>query len=746
MKLHTSHILHALAGGPPEGHRLDDLLSFLGLETGQRGALRDALLEMVRGGRVVRRGRRYALPVAAPLEQAAPVRGLLRMNTQGRGFVDVGDGAEEVLVAHEDLGGALDGDTVEVHVWPGETRRQGRVVGVLSRGRTRVTGVLRKGAPPVLDPDDPRLPLRVEITDPGAARGGQAVLAEIETYPTHLGAPLRARVTRVLGEPGILPTEVARSVAGAGVEEAFPEPVIRAAGRTPEAVREVDLLERLDLRQQRFVTIDPQTARDFDDAVAIEEARDGITRVWVAVADVSEYVREGSVLDQEARRRGCSLYLPDRAIPMLPPALSSGICSLVPGEDRLAVAVRLDVTEEGQIVDEGSAAVVIHSAGRLDYESVAAALQGDLRGRRSAYRDHLSLLERLARVAGALHRRRLARGSLELDLPEMQILLDEDDPNRVRDIRESRPDAPVKRAYGLIEELMVAANEAVGRAFEAAGVDTIWRVHARPTLDALSRLAVVVGSYGVKASPERLVTERGMAQLLHQLDGHPAGRALSYLVLRTLKQAVYGVSNIGHFGLASPAYLHFTSPIRRYPDLHVHRLFKRLIRRRGWPAGRPLRVRQASPEDLQAIARESSLAERRAIEVEREVQSVYAASLLRDRIGDEEWGTISGVTSFGFFVALDEPFVEGLVRMDRLREWVDFVSDQLRLLGRRSGHAFSLGDRVQVRIVGTSVARRQIDLELVEHEASEVPLPTPGNKGRAKPRVLGGRTGARRRR
>jgi len=544
---------------------------------------------------------------------------------------------------------------------------------------------------------------------------------------------------------------VARAVAGAGLEDEFPAAVEAIARALPRQVGEADLAGRLDLRELRFVTIDPATARDFDDAVAIEPGPRGSVRVWVAVADVSHYVPEGSPLDQEARRRGCSVYLPDRAIPMLPPELSSEICSLVPDLDRLAMVVRLDLGPTGRVLAAEQAAAVIHSRGRLDYGGVAAALAGDLRGRRTGYQEHLDLLESLQQVATALHKKRLQRGALDLDLPEAEVRLDEDDPDRVRDIVESRPDQPIKRAYNLVEELMVAANEAVADAFVAAELPTLWRIHAPPREEALLRLAELLGSYGLRVDPESLAEERGMAQLLRRLAQHPAARPLSFQVLRTLKQAVYSTENVGHFGLASPAYLHFTSPIRRYPDLHVHRLLKRLLGEQGRPAGAPVEVSQRGRRELQALARETSAAERRSIEVERQVASLYAARLMRDHLGEEIWGTVSGVTSFGCFVTLDEPFVDGLVRVDRIGEWLDFVPEAMRLVGRRSGRSIALGDRLKVKVENASIARRQIDLQIVgeverpkRRGAAPDPGPEPPNRGLEPPAPEPKRPGGRR--
>jgi ribonuclease R len=737
-------LLSLLASAPDVEHALGDLASALGVTRAERPALRELLLDLVRQGEVLRTGQHYRLaPEHAPASfSAAPSCGLLRVHPHGRGFVDLGEAYDEVLIAPDDQGTAIDGDTVEIDVWAGDKRREGRVRRVVSRGRTRLTGTLRGGQ---LEPDDPRLRLPVEVIDPGPApRRPQTVLAAIEGYPARRGQALRVRVVRLLGEAGQLKTEVARAVAGAGVDDEFPPEVARAAESTPIAIRPDELADRLDLRALHFVTIDPLTARDFDDAVAVEEGPAETTRLWVAVADVSGYVAEGTPLDLEARRRGCSLYLPDRAIPMLPAALSSGVCSLVPDEDRLAMVTRLDIARDGRVESSSCAAAVIHSHGRLDYGSVAAALRGDFRGRRAGYVDHVAQLESLQQVADALRRRRLAAGALDLDLPEAQVVLDEDDPTRVRDIVESRPDTPIKHAYNLIEELMIAANEAVGRFLRDAGRETIWRVHAPPAAAALERLAIVLSSYGLPTRGDELSPPGALARVLKRLAGHRAARSLSYLVLRALAQASYGTTNVGHFGLASDCYLHFTSPIRRYPDLHVHRLVKDLLRQRGEPCGGAPPTQQVELGALQAIAREATAAERRTIEVEREVVSLYAASLMRDRIGEEHEATITGLTSFGFFAALDEPCVEGLVRSDRLSDWLELDSERMRLCGRRSGVVYSLGDRVRVRVVDATVARRQVDLELLGVTQSDAELQHAGHRRREQRGERGRKTRRRR--
>lgn len=721
-------IFELIAGGPDAGLQPAELALAMGVDRGRSSQIRDILQKMVRSGALLRAGRRYRLAPASPRAELGPserVEGLLRVSPAGRGSLDRGEAYEAVRIEPGDLRGAIDGDRVVVELAAEDD--VGRVVEVVERSRQRVTGVLF-GPPWRLEVDDPRLStVPTEVGDSGPARpadAGKAALAEIVDYPKYSGQPLTLRVTEVLGDPGDLLTEVKKAIGSRGIHEGFSAELERSA---PTSLAVDGFADRVDLRDRHFVTIDPLTARDFDDAVAVEPGPAGTTRVWVAVADVSHYVREDSPLDREALARGCSLYLPDRAIPMLPHVLSAGICSLVPHEDRLAMVVRLDIDRHGDVKDSGCVAGVIHSRGQLDYGSVAAVLDGDFRGRRKQYRQHIELLEQLSVVAQTLREARLRRGSLQLELAEAQVKLDEDDPRRVRAVVASKADAPVKRAYNLIEELMIAANEAIGQLFIREDSPTIWRIHPAPRASDLTRLVGWLGSYGVEARAKQLAQPKGMARVLTRIAEHQAQRPLSFLVLRTLKQATYDVKNCGHFGLASQAYLHFTSPIRRYPDLHVHRLVKQLLRRLGEPSGGQAPLRQSEPAQLQSISQRSSRLERRAIEVERQVVSLYSAALMRDRIGDVLEGEVTGVTGFGFFVGLDEPFVDGLVKLETLDDWYEYDGDALRLYGR-GGRTVSLGDRISVQVAGANIPRGQVDLQAIGWAEK----PRGGQRGRAR--------------
>ena len=560
----------------------------------------------------------------------------------------------------------------------------------------------------------------------------QAAVVEICRYPTEDRPELIGRLQRILGEPDDPRVEIEKILVCADVPDTFPAAAIALADHTPDKLTPGDFADRIDLRDRPFVTIDPEDARDFDDALCVEDGPAGTTRVWIAVADVSHYVQTDDAIDREASVRGVSVYLPDRVVPMLPERLSSGICSLKPDVDRLAMVVRLDFDKYGKVHGTGFSAAVIRSHGRLDYPGVAAALAGDFRGRRRHYRRFVAALHRLDALARVLRQARLDRGALMLEIPEAKVVLDDDDPRLIRDIVRTKSvpkaDEPragehdrtrddVARAYQLVEEFMIAANEAVGAFFKERDSPAIWRIHAAPVADRLEQLADVFASYGIDLDVDHVATPIGLKEALEDLADRPEARALSFLILRSLKQALYDIRPIGHFGLASPYYLHFTSPIRRYPDLLVHRLLKVALHRDGLASGGGAAIQVPDETALDELAAASSENERRAIDAEREAVAMYRAYFVREQVGEEFTGRISAVTHFGAFVELDHPFVEGLIKIDDLGD-ENFLFDEvaLRLTGKKSGMRLSLGDRVLVQIVNVSVPLRRIDLRFVSME------------------------------
>jgi ribonuclease R len=554
----------------------------------------------------------------------------------------------------------------------------------------------------------------VPIEDAPNGKDGDAVVIEITRYPDAARRELAGKLLKVLGDPEDPRTEIEKILACAVIPIEFPEEAQAQARATPQEVGPADLADRIDLRDRRFCSIDPETARDFDDALCIEDGPHGGPRVWVAVADVSHYVRWNDALDKESTIRGVSVYLPDRVIPMLPIQLSANICSLNPLVDRCAMVVRLDYADDGELVDVGYAAAVIKSKGRLDYPGVAAALGGDFRGRREIYRPWEAELQRLFKLSRVLRTKRRARGALELELSEPKVVLDADDPRLVRDVVKAKGDPAVKQAYELVEEFMIAANEAVGSFFRKRGATTVWRIHAPPKEDRVRQLAELLEAYGILVDVAEATTPLGMKKVLDQIAEKPGAQALSLLVLRTLKQAVWDTVPVGHFGLASGDYLHFTSPIRRYPDLLVHRLLKYHLHRDGNPSGGGYAKLPPETEILAGLARDASAHERRAMEAEREAVAMYRAYMMRDQVGQRFEGVISAVTNFGAFVEIEEPYVEGLIKLDTLGDepW-DFDAVHMRLSGRKSGKMIELGDKVQVEVNNVSVIRRRIDFTLI---------------------------------
>jgi ribonuclease R len=653
--------------------------------------------------------------------------GRITVHPAGYGFVALGDG-RDVFIPAKYRGGSLDGDQVRVSTWVGVKGTEGKVDEVLARGRARLTGILRRaGRGLILQPDDPRVAAdfgQVALDGGNTAAEGQAVVVEITRYPSERGGDMAARILKVLGDPEDPRTEIEKILAVAAMPIEFPSAARAQGETTKQEVGVSDLVDRIDLRDRRFCTIDPETARDFDDALCIEDGPDGGTRVWVAVADVSHYVRWDDALDKEAILRGVSVYLPDRVIPMLPHELSSGICSLNPDVDRCAMVVRLDYDAAANLRDTAYAAAVIRSQARLDYPGVAAALRGDFRGRREAYRPWVEELARLDALAKTLRAQRRARGTLELDLPEAKVVLDADDPRLVRDVVRAKGDPDVKGAYQLVEEFMIAANEAVGRFFRKRGAPTVWRVHAPPRRERVEELAEILGGLGIDVDVEDAMTPIGMKTVLEKVAETSASRALSFLVLRSLKQAVWDTVPIGHFGLASGEYVHFTSPIRRYPDLIVHRLLKHYLHKDGFPSGGAYRDLPPPASRLGELAAMSSGHERRAMEAEREAVSMYRAYMMRDQIGERFPGSVSAVTSFGAFVEIEQPFVEGLIKLDSLGTDVGYDELHLRLRARRSGFTLAMGDAVEVIIKDVSVARRRIELELARGAHGQ-PAPAP---------------------
>lgn len=704
-------VLTALAERAPRAVHLMEVVGALDLPKSRRDEVRD-LLEQLKGLGMAREmpGNRFRLEKRAPRQGRAPeprgdaLTGWLSIHPRGFGFVAAEDGGPDVFVPGSSLKHAMHGDRVRVVARPSPKGREGDVMEVVRRGVSRVAGVVRTQRDRAwLEPGDPRLPERIDVvgTLPLGVEAGDEVVALIESYPAFVGDRMEARVLARLGVRGSAAVEIEKIKIREGIVEDFDDAVLAEAQSFGSRIREEELGLREDLRHLDLVTIDPPDARDHDDAVWAERLPGGSFRVVVAIADVSHYVRPGGAIDSAALERATSIYLPDRVIPMLPHELSSNLASLVPNEDRLTLAVEVEVGPKGAVRRHRYIEGVMRSRARLSYQGVARALhlteQAEHQHEAEQRRD---LLSTLWDVSQALRARRRQRGSLDFDLPEPEIELD--DQGEPTDIRRSRTDPGVRKAYGMIEDLMLLANEVVAADLSRREVPAIYRVHGQPDETKIEVFAELASSLGYVLDEDAAQKPRKLADLLKRVEGTAHAQALNFLLLRAMQQASYDTTNVGHFALAARDYLHFTSPIRRYPDLAVHRVVRAVLRKERLD-------KAALLETLNVQASASSRLERRAMLVDREANDLYRALLMKDRVGESFDATITGLAEHGLYVSFEEPFVDARVPIDTLGDdWYELDSLGLRLVGQRSGHSFALGDRLTVRLERVSVAEREL--------------------------------------
>jgi ribonuclease R len=613
------------------------------------------------------------------------------------------------------MGGAMHRDFVVVVPVVRTSRGvEGRIVRILKRGNERVAGVLRvRGRSAWLEPDDTRLRGPVMLVEAGEGKNGDAAVARITRFPEQPRELPEGALEAVLGNPGDPNVEVAKILLREAIEEPHPaEAVAEAEAYGPRVPAEA-LEGREDLTHLALPTIDPEDARDHDDAVWAQRESDGSYTVWIAIADVSYYVRPGTALDAAANGRGCSIYLPDRAIPMLPRALSSNLCSLLPNEIRLCMCVEAKLDPAGIVSSYRVFEGFMRSAAKLTYGGVARALRFSSLPPESpeaeSMRDELALLHELATI---LRGRRLRRGALDFDLPEPKIVL-EKDAGVPLSVEKRAEDPGVKKAYQLIEEMMLLANELIAQYLTERSVPAIYRVHGAPDERKLERFTAMSQTLGQPFDVEDAKDPKKLSRFLKKVAKHPSHNVFNMLLLRAMKQAAYDTENIGHFGLASSAYLHFTSPIRRYPDLVVHRVLRDVLRRaRSEKAEKKEKSESAGKKAVEAMkeaATHASDRERHAMDVEREVTDLYRTLYMQRHIGESFEGTVTGLVGSGIFVQLDSPFVDVLVRFESLgSDEYRLDDDELRVYGVRSGDVIALGDRMQVFIEDVAILRRTI--------------------------------------
>ena len=651
----------------------------------------------------------------------ANARGFGQANARGFGFIVCEGETEDVFVYQEDSGGAFDGDQVEFIITgaPIGRRREGKVIRILSHQVTKVVGLFEKHKNyGFVRPDNPRIQKDIYISD-GAEQGavaGQKVVVELLSYGGELSSP-EGKVIEILGFLGEPGTDILSIVKDFELPTTFPEKVNNQALRVAKPVSEADCAGRLDLRDLITITIDGEEAKDFDDAISLTREGENY-KLGVHIADVTNYVQEGSALDKEALKRGTSVYLADRVIPMLPPVLSNGICSLKAGEDRLTLSCIMTVSPDGELIDHILAETVIRVDAGLTYAGVVEMLtmteasigKAEMPMKAKATTDEAEICEiceELATLSKAIRKRREKRGSIDFDLPETKIILD--DMGKPIEIK------PYERnvATHLIEDFMLLANETVAEEYFWREAPFLYRTHESPEADKIRKLRLFINNFGYNIRIGNGVRPRELQELLHKINGVPEEMLISRLTLRSMKRAQYSPENQGHFGLAAKHYTHFTSPIRRYPDLQIHRIIKETIRGR-MNAERVEHYQKILP----AVAVESSRLERRAEEAERETIRLKKAEYMKEHLGEEFEGVISGVTKWGIYVELPNT-VEGLVHISNMwDDYYKYVEDSYELVGEMTGKVYKLGQKIRVKVTGVDLWRRTIDFEIPKMETS----------------------------
>ncbi len=625
----------------------------------------------------------------------------------------------DIFIGPENLAGAMHGDRAIVRLSPlarSGARVEGEVIRILTRGSDRLVGTYEgTRTSGYVVPDDTRLPHDIVIPrgQVGGARQGEKVVARITRYPD-ARRPAEGQILERLGAVGEAGVDILSIIRKHNLPEAFPQKTMREAEALPSEIPTEEYEQRTDLRGRLIITIDGADAKDLDDAVDVEKLSNGNWRLSVHIADVAYYVRADSALDREAFRRGASVYLADRVVPMLPAKLSDGVCSLNPREDKLTLTAEMEISPEGKKVAHKLYPSVIRTAHRMTYPEVWGILQGDAELRQK-YGDVVPMLQEMHALMQALRSMRTSRGSLDFDLPEAKLVLNEQGyPVDVR--RAERTDAE-----RIIEEFMLAANETVGRHLTDLKVPLVYRIHEKPAQERLQALAEFLALFGCNLKVGKELSPLDLQKVTMWAAGRHQESLINTVVLRSMKQARYHHVNSGHFGLAAEHYCHFTSPIRRYPDLIVHRILREVWATKGTiPARQKHRLEQL----IQKVAEQSSERERYIMEAERETYDLKKAEYMQGKIGEVFSGIISGVQPFGFFVQLPNT-VEGLVPIGTLADdYYHFHDKHFALVGERTRRMFRLGDAVGVRLTNVNVAQRRLEFTLVP-EATPAPVTAP---------------------
>ncbi len=681
-----------------------EMAAFMQVPKEERRELRRVLEELQREGKIsVTAKGKYVKPDADLLT------GTFISNVRGFGFVEVQGRDSDLFIPETAVNGAFHQDTVQARLFPGQTgkRQEAEIVRIISRGMTQVVGTFQKSKNyGFVIPDNMKVAsdIFVPAERSKGAVDGHKVVVELTDYGNGRKKP-EGKVVEILGhinDPGVDILSIVRSY---DLPMEFEEKVLRQAERTASEVSEADMQGREDFRDVQMVTIDGEDAKDLDDAVSVSKEGDGYL-LGVHIADVTNYVQENSALDREALKRGTSVYLTDRVIPMLPHKLSNGICSLNEGVDRLALSCVMKINQKGEVADYRIVESVIRVDRRMSYTSVKKILEDNDEEECRKYENLVPMFRLMEELAGILRTKRKKRGSIDFDFPETKIILD----------REGHPleIKPYERntATKIIEDFMLLANETVAQHFYWLELPFVYRTHDNPAPEKIQQLGVFIGNfgYGIKTTQEE-IHPKEIQKLLGKIEGTPEEALISRLALRSMRQAKYSVDCTGHFGLACQYYCHFTSPIRRYPDLQIHRIIKEQLRGR-LKDDRILHYDGILPQ----VADHSSKMERRADEAERETDKLKKAEYMEQHIGERFEGVVSGIMSWGIYVELPNT-VEGLIHVSNLSgDYFYYDEANYEMVGRDTGKKYKLGQRLAVIVESTDRLARTVDFREAEEE------------------------------
>ena len=635
------------------------------------------------------------------------ITGTFTSHQRGYGFVTIEGEEEDIFIPAEDTGGAFHKDVVQITVSSAVTgrRREGKVVKILSHGITQVVGTYENSKNfGFVVPDDPKINKDIFVPRERSkgAVSGHKVVAEITDYGKKDRKP-EGKVVEILGHINDPGTDIISLVRAFALPVEFPTKVLNQAERVAKEVSTADMAGRMDIRDLLTVTIDGEDAKDLDDAITLSKEGD-IYKLGVHIADVTNYVQEYSALDEEAKERGTSVYLVDRVIPMLPHTLSNGICSLNQGEDRLALSCMMDIDAKGRVVGHKIAETVVCVDRRMSYTAVKKILEDKDEKTIKEYQDFVPMFELMKELAAILRKKRMQRGSIDFDFPETKILLD--DKGHPVEIKPYERNVATK----IIEDFMLIANETVAEDFFWQQVPFVYRTHDNPDSEKIHKLATFINNFGYSIHiGQDEVHPKELQKLLQKIEGSTEEPLISRLTLRSMKQAKYSTISSGHFGLATNYYCHFTSPIRRYPDLQIHRIIKECLRGK-------MNDKRISHYDkiLPEVAKHASDMERRADEAERETEKMKKVEYMSAHIGEEFEGVISGVTAWGFYVELPDT-IEGLVHVTSLKDdYYDYSESTYELVGQITNHRYKLGQKVRVVVTATDALLRTIDFELAD--------------------------------